>query len=61
VAGGLDSRQVLDLTRGLLEVLPVWAMDIVEIAPPLDPTGATEWLGLQLVFETVSVLARRKG
>ena len=61
VAGGLDSRQVLDLTRGLLEVLPVRAMDIVEIAPPLDPTGATEWLGLQLVFETVSVLARRKG
>lgn len=60
VAGGLDSRQVLDLTRGLVEGLPVRAMDIVEVAPPLDPTGATEWLALQLVFETVAVLARQK-
>jgi agmatinase len=61
VAGGLTSRQVLDLTRGLVESLPVGAMDIVEVAPPLDPTGATEWLALQLVFETVAALARRKG
>jgi arginase family enzyme len=36
-------------------------MDIVEVAPPLDPTGATDWLALQLVFETVAALARRKG
>jgi arginase family enzyme len=59
VAGGLSSRQLLDLTRGLLEALPVKAMDIVEIAPPLDPTDATLFLGLQLVFETFAVLAGR--
>lgn len=59
VAGGLSSRQLLDLTRGLLEALPVEAMDIVEIAPPLDPTDATLFLGLQLVFETFAVRARR--
>jgi agmatinase len=59
VAGGLSSRQLLDLTRGLLEALPVKAMDIVEIAPPLDPTDATLFLGLQLVFETFAVQARR--
>lgn len=59
VAGGLSSRQLLDLTRGLLEALPVKAMDIVEIAPPLDPTDATLFLGLQLVFETFAVRARR--
>ena len=59
VAGGLSSRQTLDLVRGLLERLPVRAMDIVEIAPALDPTDATLFLGLQIVFETFAVLAQR--
>jgi agmatinase len=61
VAGGLSSRETLDLVRGLLESLPVRAMDVVEIAPPLDPTDATLFLGLQIVFETFAVLARRSG
>jgi agmatinase len=60
VAGGLSSRQLLDLTRGLLEELPVRAMDVVEMAPPLDPTDATLFLGLQIAFETFAVLARKK-
>jgi agmatinase len=61
VAGGLQSRQLLDLTRGLLEALPVRAMDIVEVAPPLDPTDATLFLALQVVFETFAVVSRGKG
>jgi arginase family enzyme len=36
-------------------------MDLVEVAPPLDPSGATEWLALQIVFETFAALARKKG
>lgn len=60
VAGGLSSRQLLDLTRGLLHDLPVRAMDIVEVAPPLDPTDATLFLALQIVFETFAVLAERR-
>ena len=59
VAGGLTSRELIDLTRGLLEALPVAAMDMVEVAPRLDPTGATLFLALQIVFETFAVLARR--
>lgn len=59
VAGGLSSRELLDLSRGLLERLPVEAMDLVEIAPSLDPTEATAFLGLQLVFEGLAVRARR--
>jgi agmatinase len=59
VAGGLSSRQLLDLTTGVLEALPVRAMDIVEISPALDPTDATLFLGLQLAFETFAALARR--
>jgi agmatinase len=60
VAGGLSSRQLLDLTRGLVRDLPIRAMDLVEIAPPLDPTNATLFLALQIVFETLAVLAERR-
>ncbi len=61
VAGGLTSRELIDLTRGLVEALPVRAMDLVEVAPPLDPGGITEWLALQLIFESFAALARKKG
>jgi arginase family enzyme len=42
-----------------MEALPVRAMDMVEIAPNLDPTTATLFLGLQIIFESFVVLARR--
>ncbi|HUD72233.1 MAG TPA: arginase family protein [Dongiaceae bacterium] len=60
VAGGPSSRQVIDLVRGLLEALPVRAMDLVEIAPPIDPSGITLALALQIVFETFAVLAAKR-
>ncbi len=60
VAGGLSSRQLLELTRGLVHDLPVRGMDIVEIAPALDPTDATLFLALQIVFETFVVLAEKR-
>ena len=60
VAGGLNSRQTIDLVRGLIEALPVRGMDIVEVAPALDPTDATLFLALQLVFETFAVLAAKR-
>jgi len=60
VAGGLSSRKLIDLTRGLAQQLPVRAMDIVEIAPPLDPSGITLFLALQIVFETFAVLAEKR-
>jgi len=46
--------------RGLVERLPVRAMDLVEIAPPLDPTDVTLYLALQIVFETFAVLAEKR-
>lgn len=60
VAGGLSSRQLLDLTRGILQHLPVRAMDLVEMAPPLDPTDATLFLALSIAFETFAVLAEKR-
>ncbi len=60
VAGGLTSRQVLDLVRGLVEALPVQAADLVEVSPRLDPTDATLFLALQIVFEVMAALARKE-
>lgn len=60
VAGGLTSRQMLDLARGLVEALPVRAADLTEVSPRLDPTDATLFLALQLVFETIAALARKE-
>ncbi len=60
VAGGLTSRQLLELVRGLVETLPVGAADLVEVAPRLDPTDATLFLALQIVFETMAALARKE-
>ena len=51
---------LLDLTRGLVKHLPVRAMGIVEIAPPLDPSGITLFLALQIVFETFAALAEKR-
>jgi agmatinase len=59
VAGGLSSRELLDLARGLVEALPVSALDVVEVAPSLDPTNATLFLALQLAFETFAAIDRR--
>jgi agmatinase len=59
VAGGLSSRQMIDLTRGLLQQIPVRAMDLVEVSPPLDPAGITLFLALQIVFEAFAVIAAR--
>jgi len=60
VAGGLSSRQTIELVRGLVDQLPVRAMDLVEIAPALDPSDSTLLLGLQILFETFAVLDRRR-
>lgn len=60
VAGGLTSRQMLDLVRGLVEALPVRAADLTEVSPRLDPTDATMFLALQIVFETIAALARKE-
>jgi arginase family enzyme len=51
---------MLDLARGLVEALPVRGADLTEVSPRLDPTDATLFLALQLVFETIAALARKE-
>ena len=58
-AGGLTSREVLTLMKSL-QGLPLAGLDVVEVAPPLDPSEATVFAALKLIMEFVGVRARQK-
>jgi agmatinase len=50
-AGGLTTRQLLDLLERLFAALPIRAMDIVEVAPPLDTSDITSLAALKVIYE----------
>ena len=56
VPGGLTSREVFGLLRGLAG-LAIVGMDVVEIAPALDHADLTCHLGAHLLFEGLALLA----
>lgn len=51
VSGGLTSIQLIQLFKQMIEALPIKAMDIVEVAPPLDVNNITSWAALRLIQE----------
>src|SRR3546814_1861235 len=51
--GGLTSREVLEILRGLKGVNLVGG-DVVEVAPQYDTTTNTAHLGAQVLFEILS-------
>lgn len=55
--GGPHSEMFFAVQERLFERLPVRAMHITEIAPPLDTNDATSFLGAQIVLETLGALA----
>lgn len=57
--GGLTSRQLITLVRGLAG-LDLVGMDMVEVAPPFDHAEITSLLAANLVYEALSVLALAK-
>ena len=57
--GGFTSQQLLTLVRGLAG-LEIVGFDLVEVAPPFDPSGITSILAANLVFEMLSLLALRR-
>lgn len=57
--GGLTSREALKLLRGLRGLNYVGA-DLVEVSPPLDPTGGTAVLGAAVLFEILCLLAEAR-
>ncbi|ACL62408.1 agmatinase [Methylobacterium nodulans] len=62
--GGFTSREALFLVRGL-RGLDLVGADVVEVAPPLDPSGTTALVGATFAFELLCLLAearaRRRG
>ncbi|PAU76808.1 agmatinase [Halomonas salipaludis] len=57
--GGLTSLQALQLVRGF-RGQPLIGADVVEVAPPFDPTGNTALLGATLMYELLCLLAEQR-
>ena len=56
--GGLTTREALSLLRGL-EGLNLIGGDVVEVAPPYDPSGNTALVAATLMYEILCLLAAR--
>ena len=51
--GGLTSREAIELTRGVAAAGLI-GVDVVEIAPTLDPTPATALMGNRIAMEAIA-------
>lgn len=56
--GGLTMIQLVQIFRGIIETLPVKAMDIVEVAPDLDVNNITSWAAMRLIFDLFGHFSR---
>jgi guanidinopropionase len=54
--GGPDAYDAIRVVREC-NGLNIVAADLVEVSPPVDPTGGTAWLGATLMFEILCVMA----
>jgi agmatinase len=54
--GGLSSREGLEFLRLIFAELPIKAMDIVEVSPPLDISDVTSLAALKLMYEIFGVV-----
>ena len=60
-AGGLSSRELMEIINQLMCRLPVDAMDIVEISPSLDTRNQiTSWAGVKIIYEAFAKIAGNK-
>ncbi len=55
-AGGPSSRELMELTKAMLRELPIKAMDVVEVSPPLDVNDITSWAALKNIYEVFTIL-----
>ena len=54
--GGLTTREAQELVRGLAGLTIIGA-DVVEVAPPFDPSGMTALAAATIMFELLCVIA----
>ena len=57
-AGGLTSRELLGILRGMAE-LPIVSADVVEVAPAYDHAEITATAACHVIYDLVSIMARR--
>jgi len=50
-AGGLSTRDLLEIMESVFETLPVRALDLVEVCPRLDPSDITTFAAIKLLYE----------
>lgn len=55
-AGGLSTRELIELVRDTLNSLPVKAIDLVEVAPPIDYNDLTSRAALKIIYEIFAAL-----
>jgi agmatinase len=58
--GGLSTRELLELVRVVFEKLPVRALDVVEVAPPLDHSDITAFAALKVIYEVWGVVQEKQ-
>ncbi len=58
-AGGLSSRDVITLIKSM-QGLPLVGLDVVEVAPPIDPAEVTVFAALKIIMEYIALFAREK-
>jgi len=58
-AGGLSTRDLLTLLALVFDKLPVRALDIVEVSPPLDHSDITSFAAIKLLYEVFGWLNKR--
>ena len=54
--GGFTTLEAQTLLRGLRD-LDLMGADVVEVSPPLDPSGNTALVGASMIYETLCLLA----
>ncbi len=60
-AGGPSTRDCLEFLRIIFAGLPVRAMDIVEVSPPLDVSDVTSLVALKVMYEVFGFLQAKSG
>ncbi len=59
-AGGLSTRQALDLLRGATARSQLVGLDVVEVSPPFDTGDITTLAALKLIFEVWGMVKARR-
>lgn len=58
-AGGLSIRDLLRILRLAFEHLPIRALDVVEVSPPLDHSDITSFAAVKLLYEVFGWIKER--